>query len=186
MKEIWRDIQGFEGRYKISDMGRVLSLPKKCRVNVRGKYIAERTTKECIINGRKDKDGYIMVDLSDSAHKLHKCKVHRLVATAFVEKPTGRDIVNHKNGVKNDNRASNLEWVDNKENLIHAHHELYGESHKYYNERKVNIYTSDMQFVKTLKNCAEAARVMGVTRTAVCSNIKGRTKSCKGYIIKLA
>lgn len=186
MKEIWRDIEGLEGRYKISNLGRILSLPKKHKVNVFGKAMTERMTKERIISGRKDKDGYIMADLSDSEHKLHKCKVHRLVAAAFVERVDGKNIVNHKNGIKDDNRAENLEWVDNQENLIHAHHELYDDSHKYYNERKVNLYTNDMRFVRSFENITETAKYLGVSKSAISAHLQGKTKSCKGYTIKLA
>lgn len=184
MKEEWRSIDGFEGRYQISNLGRVLSLPKIITTNVFNKAKVETSTKERIIKGRKDKDGYIIADLSDSSGKLHKCRVHRLVANAFIEKVDGKEMVNHKNGQKDDNRASNLEWCTNKENLTHAHHELYNDCHHYYNERTVALYSEDMNLVKEFKSCASAARHLGVSAQAVASCLSGKSKTCKGKILR--
>ena len=115
MKEEWRDIKGFEGYYKISNLGRILSLPKKKNVNGFNKAKTTTITREKIIKGSKDKDGYVVINLKVGT-KLRKFKVHRLVAIAFLKEDKARTLINHKNGIKDDNRADNLEWVSSKEN----------------------------------------------------------------------
>ena len=97
MKEEWRDIKGFEGKYMVSNLGRVKSLNYN------------RTGKEGIMKGVDNSYGYLQVKL----HKEGKRKnylVHVLVATAFLDNPQNLPIINHKNEIKSDNRVSNLEW----------------------------------------------------------------------------
>ena len=96
-KEIWKDIEGFEGLYQISNMGNVKSL----------NY--HRTGKERIMKGRKDKDGYLLAHLSKDG-KAKNYQIHRLVAIAFIPNPDNLPVINHKNEIKSDNRVSNLEW----------------------------------------------------------------------------
>lgn len=103
MTEEWRDVQGFEGFYKVSNLGRVKSMR-------RGVLLSTGT-------GR----GYVMKTLFDG-QKRWIVSVHRLVALAFVE-GSGPQI-NHKNGIKHDNRAENLEWCDNSHNVLHSMYEL--------------------------------------------------------------
>ena len=69
---------------------------------------------------RPDKDGYIVVKLCFNG-KPKLCKVHRLVAEAFIPKVENKPVVNHKNGQRNDNRVENLEWVTVQENNQHAY-----------------------------------------------------------------
>ena len=181
IKEEWRDIKGFEGRYKISNIGRVLSLPKPRRVIVFNKAEITRMSKEIIISGRKDKDGYIMVDLSDG-DRLHKKKVHRLVAEAFLPLVKGKNLVNHKNGKKDDNRVENLEWCTNRENAIHAHHVLYGEDHHYYKDKACVQFTLNGEFVKCYKSVSAAAKHIGCSSTAINDCCNGHHPQSCGFI----
>lgn len=109
MNEIWKDICGYEGKYQVSNLGRVKSL-----------YDGHGNYRELIMKGRNEGHGYLKVDLS----KDGKCKgirIHRLVAMAFIPNPENKKDVNHINGIKSDNRAVNLEWATRSENLKHAY-----------------------------------------------------------------
>ena len=94
-KEIWRDIEGYEGQYQVSDQGRVKSLERKGRKSER------------ILKPIDDGRGYLRVDLY-AGGKRKRFKVHRLVCQAFHENTGNKPQVNHINEIKTDHRASNL------------------------------------------------------------------------------
>ena len=113
--EIWKDIEGYEGLYQVSNHGRVKSLARK----VRCKNNSFRQTEDRIITLKHDKYGYnILVLHNDKKRKT--CKVHRLVAKHFIPNPNNKEHVNHKNSIRDDNNVSNLEWVTPRENSIHG------------------------------------------------------------------
>jgi hypothetical protein len=111
-KEIWLDISGFEGYYQVSNFGNVKSL-ERCIFTKSGfkKYKGRQLTPELLNNG------YHRVQLS-TPEKKQKQTVHRLVVETFLGKSDL--IVNHKNGIKTDNRVDNLEYCTYSENAIHA------------------------------------------------------------------
>ncbi len=112
--ENWKAIPGFEGKYEVSDCGRVRSLPHEVAVGNGGYRIIPAR----LLKPQLARNGYLMVSLG----RKHKhMGVHRLVASAFIPNPDGLKEVNHKNLIKYDNRVSNLEWVDRHENMAHAH-----------------------------------------------------------------
>ena len=73
-----------------------------------------------IMKQRKNKYGYMQVQITRDDKKRKLMSVHRLVALAFIPKIKGRDYINHKNGIKNDNRVENLEWCTLSENTRHS------------------------------------------------------------------
>lgn len=117
--EIWRDIQGFEGLYKISNYGRVLSLHYH-RGNTQRVLIPRTPTRK---RREKVKDVYPYVILSKDS-KTKVIKIHRCVASHFIPNPDGKPYVNHIDGDVTNNHATNLEWVTPQENCLHAIHVL--------------------------------------------------------------
>lgn len=113
MEEIWKPIKGFES-YQISSFGRVKSLEKKTYTkygNIRKIY------PEIILKQNHNTFGYMQVNLGSKGRMKI---VHRLVAEAFLDNPNNFPVVNHKNGVKDDNRVENLEWCSVSYNTWHA------------------------------------------------------------------
>ena len=100
----WRDVVGFEGRYEVSNYGHVRTIPH---------YVDNHTgrilLKARLLRPNVLRKGYLQVTISDGDSRRHARQVHRLVAEAFIGRPAdGRNQVNHKNGMKQDNRACNL------------------------------------------------------------------------------
>lgn len=115
MEEIWKPIKGYESFYEVSNLGRVRSLDRIAKT----KAGVIKPTKGKLLSLTLKNNYYISVMLcvKDQRKRFH---VHRLVADAFVKKIPGKNLVNHINGVKDDNRFENLEWVDYSENAQHA------------------------------------------------------------------
>lgn len=110
--EVWKDIKGYEGIYQVSSQGRIKALTrtitcKRESDNVPMSYCK----KEKILNGRKDKDGYVVVNLSGKQKR-----VHQIVAEHFIPNLENKPIVDHINTLPSDNRVENLRWVTLKEN----------------------------------------------------------------------
>ena len=101
--EIWKDIEGFEGKYQVSNMGEVKSFCDNKPKILKPKY----------------NHGYAHVSLS-MGKKVYMKKIHRLVAEAFIPNPENKPHVNHIYGIKSFNAAHGLEWVTMKENMAHA------------------------------------------------------------------
>lgn len=115
VKEEWRPVVGYFGFYEVSNLGKVRSLDRTC-INRLGKV---RKLKGITLSPACNGSGYLFVGLRN--HAVGKqISVHRLVCRAFNGSSNGLPNVNHKNGIKSDNRASNLEWCTRSHNIQHA------------------------------------------------------------------
>ena len=110
--EVWADIQGYEGRYQVSTLGRVKSLARYRRTKGGGQtWMPERIMR---LSQKKDNGRtkpYVEVRLRNGGLRSERCKaflVHRLVAAAFIKTLDSNDQVDHRNGVHSDNRLENL------------------------------------------------------------------------------
>lgn len=102
--EVWKPVEGYEGLYEVSNLGRVRSLNFNHTGQIR---VFKPTT---------DSYGYLHVGLYKNG-KPKTFKVHRLVASAFIENPGNLEQVNHKDEDKTNNRVENLEWCDSRYNI---------------------------------------------------------------------
>ena len=116
-KEIWKPITGYEGKYEVSNQGKVKSLSRTTYCGRNNRTV--RNVGERIISTKNISQGYKKTDLF-KGNIRKQFFVHRLVAHVFVPNPSKKPNVNHLDGNKLNNRAENLEWVTQKENVHHA------------------------------------------------------------------
>lgn len=181
--EIWEDVEGWEGRYKISNLGRL----KRCayvKKHESGKRI-KMTDK--IVTTNYDRKGYIKVTLCEK-DKRFTTSIHRLIARAFIPNPENKPHVNHINGKRDDNRIENLEWATAKENIVHSYlvlkrkHNCTGMLNK--GGKKIGVYDKDGNLLKEYPSQMQAQRETGINAVNIGQVCRGESKSAKGLIFK--
>ena len=168
-KEYWKPVVGYEGLYMVSNFGRVKSI---------------KFGKEIILKSRKDRYGYLQLNLWKN-NKLKRCRIHRLVAEAFLPNPHNYPCVNHKDEDKTNNNVDNLEWCTHKYNSNYGT-AIQRRSQKRINgkrSKKVYQYTLDGQFVREWDSIRECGR-NGFNPTCICMCCKGKQKYHRGFIWK--
>lgn len=176
MSEIWKDIEGYDGRYQVSNLGRVRSVD----FTVIDKNGRQWHHKGQIMKIQISTSGYPQVMAFGYPH----IAIHRAVAMAFVPGYFNGAQVNHIDENKQNNRWNNLEWVTPKENVNH------GSRNKRSRETKeklygcpVEQYTIDGKLITSYPSQNEAARAIGVLQGAIYRVIKNN-RPLKGYLFK--
>lgn len=108
--EEWKDIEGYEGLYQVSDWGNVKSLDRII-TKIDG---IKQFNKSKILKKTEDKNGYLFVALGA---KSKNKKVHRLVAQAFIPNPENKPEIDHIDGNPQNNNIENLQWANRRENI---------------------------------------------------------------------
>lgn len=143
--------------YEVDDEGNVYSLRRNRKLSPKHNW-----------------DGYLRIQLWDHG----KCKfvsIHRLVAEAFVPNPDNKPFINHKNGNKQDNRAENLEWCTQQENIVHAWKTGLSKSHMNHPNQSVKVlqFSYDGKtLIKEWPSQMEVERQLGINHVNVSYSCK--------------
>jgi hypothetical protein len=172
--EIWKDIPGYEGLYQASSLGRIKGLPKKVRCNT-----GHTTTKECILKPTFKTGGYPFVVLYKDSRSKRSITVHRLIATTFLPNPENKDTVNHKNGIKTNNKVENLEWLTKKENINHAYRTGIAKGRQGEKHGRSKLTTDTVQTIRSvyksgIYNTYELASMHNVNPTTIQRIVSGK------------
>lgn len=164
--EIWKDVIGYEGKYKVSNYGRVFSIYSN-------KYLAQT----------KVNRGYLRVQLwKNNCGKAEY--VHRLVARHFLDNPDNLPQVNHKDENKENNYVENLEWCSNEYNNAYGDkRKRQGETLKQNgkNSHKVAQYTLDDEYIATYRSMAEAERLNNMAHGSIGAMYRKGYSQAGGY-----
>lgn len=138
-KEEWKAIPGYEGSYEASTLGRIRSLDRLNYMKNRWGSINERKILGRVLKGDVCGSGYFKVTLCQDGKKNLSAMIHRLIAITFISNPEGKKQVNHINGIKTDNKAENLEWISNKENIKHSRQVLKSKGKRFTIDQVIEI-----------------------------------------------
>lgn len=177
MKEEWRDITGYKGRYQVSNLGNFISITKR--------------SGRKIIKGSLDHKGYIKITLYKNGQRT-TLGAHRIVAQEFIPNPKGKQQVNHRDGDKQNNATYNLEWCTNAENQQHKFHVLGyrmpAEQLRTIQQKGLEIAhkksKKQIQCIETGKvyeSIKDAVKEFGTSQSNFSLVLKGKNKTAAGY-----
>lgn len=166
--EVWKDIEGYEGLYQVSSLGRVKSLD---RITPKNRYFKGK-----ILVNKHDSQGYQLVCLCVDGKQSY-AYIHRLVAKAFIPNPENKETVNHKDENKANNCVENLEWMTMRENAN------YGTRNERCTHKPKPIFQIKNGFViKRWESAIEASKTLGISLTSIRSALCGDSITCCGFM----
>lgn len=190
-KEVWVDIEGYEGLYQVSDLGRVKSLERLAKI-----WNGKRRAPEHIIQQETINNGYKRVTLCRENNRK-RFLVHRLVAFAFIENTDNKPCVDHINGHSDDNRAINLRWASHSENSNNpvttkrmkdkARKVPAATREKAYDKNRKKVVQIDPKtkdMLMTFGSIREASEATGISDASISYACTGKRKTGGGYIWK--
>lgn len=167
MKEIWKDVQNFEGLYQVSNLGRIKSFRKSTKYGCQSEYIL----KPSIAN-----NGYAQVTLYDNTAR-HKFLVHRLVAFAFIPNPDNLPQINHKDENRLNNCVSNLEWCTAEYNNAYGTARLRAVDTR---SKAVEQLSFDGNVLAVYRSARIASQILDIRKGTLVNAINAHTQ-CQGY-----
>ena len=174
--EIFKDISSYEGRYRISNLGKVKSLTRYVRHYAGG----EKIIKERLLKQFDRGKGYYFVRLCK--HGIVKnYLIHRLVATAFISNLENKPEINHKNGIRHDNKVGNLEWATRSENVLYSFRVLGVISSQ---RKRVVQYDLNGNMLNIFESATAAAKFINGFQGSISRNCRGETKTVYGFKYK--
>lgn len=167
MNETWKEIEGYNGKYEVSNLGRIKSYMKD---SINGK----------ILKGTKDWKGYSKCTLTDGSGKIKIWFVHRLVALAFIPNPFNLPQVNHIDENKANNNVDNLEWCTNEYNHRYGTRDKRaGESNRCCPTTSRRVYSIDSNGeIEYFASIGDAERITGNSHCNIVRALKGRRPRC--------
>jgi hypothetical protein len=168
LKEIWKDVVGYEGLYRISNLGKIKSLRKNI-----------------ILKPVKNSRAYCQVTLSQG-NKRKNYRINRLVAIHFIENTLNKPHVNHIDEDKENNRADNLEWCTPKENCNHGTGAKRCVQNRNFDNRRKKVlqYSINGDFIKEWKSIYEISRVLNYNLSSISQCCHGKRKTSKRFVWK--
>lgn len=178
--EIWKEIEGWEGLYSVSNCGRVKSLTH----TTVDKIGRPHTYKGRILSQGKDKDGYCFITLFRNGRTVGY-RVHRLVALAFIPNPDNYDQINHIDEDKNNNCVQNLEWCNNSYNIRYGsgiRRRSLRRRNSPQQSKPVQCFSQSGELISIYPSVAEAARVFCCNPNRILRAVTGITRDALGCI----
>jgi hypothetical protein len=182
--EEWRDIDGFDGFYQCSNLGRI----KRCKRRRSIHGIVQIIEKPYIMRQTIRDDGYLAITIQYFG-KRELFLVHRVICSTFIDNKVNHKEVNHKDGNKANNHIHNLEWVTHSENIKHSYSKLgrissfSGKIGKLnYNSIPVIKKTKNGIFVERYDSARSAYRETNIDYGHISACCSGKRKSAGGFI----
>ena len=160
--EIWKDIEGYEGKYMVSNTGKVKSLNYN------------NTGKEGIMKPQDNGNGYLFAQLSKDG-KVKQCRINRLVAQAFIPNPNNLPEVNHKDEDKTNNCVENLEWCSKLYNMNYG-------TRTEKTCKPVFSVNKESGLIMYWESITEANKALGINQGSITQCCQGKRKSAGNHI----